>query len=81
MRRCKYYTKETWYYKDYTTNKIEKASDVRCSLYYTTETAHDFLACLFGKSFKKCPQYTPVEIDPYWKDIIDETNRRLNNTK
>lgn len=23
--------------------------------------------------------YTPVEVDPYWKDIIDETNRRLNN--
>lgn len=23
--------------------------------------------------------YEPVEIDPYWKDIIDETNRRLNN--
>lgn len=27
----------------------------------------------------KC--YTPVEIDPYWKDIVDETNRRLNNEK
>lgn len=26
-----------------------------------------------------CKNYTPVEIDPYWKDIIDETNRRLNN--
>lgn len=23
--------------------------------------------------------YTPVELDPYWKDIFDETNRRLNN--
>lgn len=22
--------------------------------------------------------YTPVELDPYWKDIVDETNRRLN---
>lgn len=26
-----------------------------------------------------CKNYTPVEVDPYWKDIIDETNRRLNN--
>lgn len=26
---------------------------------------------------KLCEDYTPVEIDPYWKDIIDETNRRL----
>lgn len=25
----------------------------------------------------KCLNYTPVEVDPYWKDIIDETNRRL----
>lgn len=24
------------------------------------------------------PCYEPVEIDPYWKDIFDETNRRLN---
>lgn len=25
----------------------------------------------------ECPYYTPVELDPYWKDIVDETNRRL----
>lgn len=24
-----------------------------------------------------CDYYIPVEIDPYWKDIIEETNRRL----
>lgn len=28
---------------------------------------------------KLCEDYTPVEVDPYWKGIIDETNRRLNN--
>lgn len=28
-----------------------------------------------------CDYYIPVEIDPYWKDIVDETNRRLNNEK
>lgn len=27
--------------------------------------------------YKECNNYTPVEIDPYWKDIIDETNRRF----
>lgn len=32
-------------------------------------------------SYAACGNYTPVEIDPYWKDIIDETNRRLNSTK
>lgn len=26
---------------------------------------------------KQCNMYTPIEVDPYWKDIIDETNRRL----
>lgn len=26
-----------------------------------------------------CNYYIPVELDPYWKDIFDETNRRLNN--
>lgn len=24
-----------------------------------------------------CNYYIPVELDPYWKDIVDETNRRL----
>ena len=28
-----------------------------------------------------CSDYKPghPELDPYWKDIIDETNRRLSN--
>lgn len=29
--------------------------------------------------YTECGNYIPVEIDPYYKDIIDETNRRLNN--
>lgn len=42
--------------------------------------------CLHDKakgcmSYAWCNNYTPVEIDPYWKDIVDETNRRLNNEK
>ena len=31
--------------------------------------------CPIGSMIPNC--YTPVEIDPYWKDIVDETNRRL----
>lgn len=31
--------------------------------------------------YVECGNYTPVELDPYWKDIIDETNRRLNNVR
>lgn len=26
-----------------------------------------------------CRYYVQLELDPYWKDIVDETNRRLNN--
>lgn len=29
----------------------------------------------------KCRYFESVELDPYWKDIIDETNRRLNLKK
>lgn len=25
----------------------------------------------------RCRYYVQLELDPYWKDIIDETNRRL----
>lgn len=30
-------------------------------------------------AYTACGNYTPVELDPYWKDIFDETNRRLQN--
>lgn len=31
--------------------------------------------CCMGSMIPQC--YEPVEVDPYWKDIFDETNRRL----
>lgn len=31
--------------------------------------------CRVGLMIPEC--YTPVEIDPYWLDIFNETNRRL----
>lgn len=27
----------------------------------------------------ECVRSTTIQVDPYWEDIIDETNRRLNN--
>lgn len=78
MRRCKYYFKEAFCYVEYPngTNKIGLESI--CCFPYTSETRCEFMNCLFNES---CVNYTPVEIDPYWKDIVDETNRRLNNAR
>lgn len=68
MRRCKYFYRETWLCYNY----------IPCSAITCTRKQLPFVeieSCDTG--INDC--YTPVEIDPYWKDIIDETNRRLNN--
>lgn len=78
MRRCKYFYKTTWFYNDYITNQKKEAGAIQCTnkkLVYVWDGINT-LPCLLEGS---CPYYTPVEIDPYWKGIIDETNRRLNN--
>lgn len=28
-----------------------------------------------------CTHYTPVEVDPYWAEFVEEINRRLNDAK
>lgn len=77
MRRCKYYFRYAWWYKEYPSNNIKIASAMICNYKHTKDTFDNFVSCLFGK----CSLYTPVEVDPYWKDIIDETNRRLSLKK
>ena len=42
------------------------------SCIFDNNTSDDIIPC-------KCQYYIPVELDPCWKDIVDETNRRLNN--
>lgn len=77
MRKCKYFEQETWCYLDPRTGKIEKASSIRCTrgqLYYVWDGVSE-PPCPTGNT----PCYTPVDIDPYWKDIFDETNKRLYN--
>lgn len=76
MRRCRYYFSEAFCYVDYPSGTNEIGSVSECLFPYTSETIGEFMSCLFGE---KCENYIPVEIDPYWKDIVDETNRRLNN--
>lgn len=74
MRRCKYYSSEAFCYEDYSTGDKNIVIGCYCCFPYTPETGCEFMNCLVGID---CNNYTPVEIDPYWKDIIDETNRRL----
>lgn len=69
MRRCKYSYSEGW---TYSTNPPEFIRFTRCSRYTL-----GFYPQHCEKGLSVC--YTPVELDPYWKDIFDETNRRLNN--
>lgn len=76
MRRCKYFIRDTWYYLT-PQNKTEKASSIRClmgQLPYVWDGVGK-IPCHTGNP----PCYTPVELDPYWKDTFDETNRRLYN--
>lgn len=63
MRRCKYYKKEI------KPHFVNKELFINWYLYCYSE------GCIILHG--NCIHYTPVEIDPYWKDIVDETNRRL----
>ena len=77
MRRCKHFNRDTWCYRDRVTGKIEYAGSVYCNRNWIVYMWDNLVngeceACI------ECPYYEVVEIDPYWKDIFDETNRRLN---
>lgn len=77
MRRCKYFNGIVWYYKNYPEGTIELGSGVNCDknmFVYSWDGTGELLC---NEGIYHC--YQPVEIDPYWKNIIDETNRRLNN--
>lgn len=50
----------------------------RCKYLYNCIVITHKRICKIIRSCK-CLNYNPVEIDPYWKDIVDETNRRLYN--
>lgn len=50
----------------------------RCEWFYSCIVIYHKRICKVLRGCN-CNNYISVEIDPYWKDIIDETNRRLNN--
>lgn len=72
MRKCKYFYSETWVYPS---KPPEYYRVVQC----LGEFKLGFYPSKCREGIAKC--YTPVEIDPYWKDIFDETNRRLHCLK
>lgn len=63
-RRCKYCIREAW---------LDDDKNLCTSVYCIKGL---YVYRLAGCTMDDC--YTPVNVDPYWKDIIDETNRRLN---
>ena len=77
MRKCKYFMQESWCYTDPWTRKTEKASTIKClmgQLPYVWNGVGEAPCCTGNP-----PCHTPVELDPYWKDIFNETNKRLYN--
>lgn len=79
MRRCKYFMLESFSYLNPWSGKTETTKTIRCpigQLSYMWNGVGE-APCHTGNP----PCYTPVELDPYWKDIFDETNRRLNNDR
>ena len=69
MRRCKYLYSEVWVYD--LVNPPEYMLVAQC----LGCNPMGFIPSDCEKGLPDC--YTPVEIDSYWKDIINETNRRL----
>lgn len=50
----------------------------RCKYIYNCIVITHYGTCRIPRDIA-CDDYRPVELDPYWKDIVDETNRRLYN--
>lgn len=74
MIRCKYFQKEIYICPTFKDDGIFISTTLisckRCIM-----TIRNMDDCKLGKL--KC--YEPVELDPYWKDIVEETNRRLSS--
>lgn len=75
MRRCKHFLKRTWIYKSYPEGTMEFGSAINCGIKMLLCTWGGVGEPLCNEGLYTC--YEPVELDPYWKDIVDETNRRL----
>ena len=80
MRRCKHFNRETHCYPDYITGEMKYARGANCD---KNGTVYMWGNLVNGecRAYVECPYYEVAEIDPYWKDIFDETNRRLNNDR
>lgn len=68
-RRCKYFLYVTWWYP--TNGDIKEGTEAGYGC--KAENTKIFDRC------KGCTEYTPAELNPDWKDIIEEFNRRLSD--
>ena len=69
VRKCKYFLYKTWWYPTNREIKEGTVASCRCEAKNTK---------IFDRC-KGCTEHTPAELNPDWKDIIEEFNRRLSN--
>ena len=78
MRRCKHFNRDTYCYQNPFTGETEYESAVYCNKNVPLYIWNNLVDNECG-GYIECLYYEAVDIDPYWKDIFDETNRRLYN--
>lgn len=79
MRRCKYFRRISWTFYDKKSGfGIVSAIKCDCGKFVYNYSEDNTTGCEMEPLY---PCYEPVELDPYWKDIVDETNRRIDNEK
>lgn len=75
MRRCKYFRRISWsHYNENLGLNVVSSIQYNCGRLVYNYFWDNRTGCEIEPTY---PCYEPVEIDPYWKDIFDETNRRL----
>lgn len=75
MRRCKYLEEISWVYESYPECTMKFGHAIKCNKCMLVYSWGGIGEPLCNEDTYPC--YEPVDLDPYWKDIIDETNRRL----
>ena len=71
VRKCKYFLYQTWWYP--INSEIKEGTVARYGCKISNMKILD--------ECKGCTEYTPAELNPDWKDIIEEFNRRLSNDR
>lgn len=77
--RCKYFRRIPWsHYSESLGLNVVSSIQCSCGRLRYNYSKDNKTGCEIEPVY---PCYEPVELDPYWKDIFDETNRRLQCLK